>query len=225
MTDYRLVPVEPTPEMVEAAEDAYMPFGDMEMAIRMALLAAPAVQGELVAITDADILAIAGRVESCPVSPWWLKDDVAIGDVRAAVLRFARALLVAAPQPAEQQPDTTQPVEHQFPSSYPVSGNVYFRDSTGEWVLEITASINGTRCTARHVQPAGTRPEDVVGLPALYESTPDITQLVEALARCRHEASYSIGGGDALSIQLGKVRDIVNQTLSALAAYRKGGEV
>src|SRR5690554_4562546 len=32
--------------MVEVAEDAYMPFGDMEMAIRMAVLAAPAVQGE-----------------------------------------------------------------------------------------------------------------------------------------------------------------------------------
>lgn len=70
----------------------------------LADLETPAVQGEAAAITDADILAIAGRVESCPVSPWWLKDDVAIGDVRAAVLRFARALLVAAPQPAEQQP-------------------------------------------------------------------------------------------------------------------------
>src|SRR5690606_18849514 len=46
MTDYKLVPIDPAPEMVEAAEDAYMPFGDMEMAIRMALLAAPAVQGE-----------------------------------------------------------------------------------------------------------------------------------------------------------------------------------
>jgi len=41
MTDYKLVSVEPTAEMVEAAQDAYMPFGDMEMAIRMALLAAP----------------------------------------------------------------------------------------------------------------------------------------------------------------------------------------
>src|SRR5690606_25765795 len=41
MTDYKLVPIDPAPEMVEAAEDAYMPFGDMELAIRMALLAAP----------------------------------------------------------------------------------------------------------------------------------------------------------------------------------------
>lgn len=62
MGDYKMVPVEPTPEMVSA-----------------------------------------GRVESCPVSPWWLKDDVAIGDVRTAVLRFARALLAAAQQPVEQQ--------------------------------------------------------------------------------------------------------------------------
>lgn len=35
------VPYDPTPEMVAAAEDAYMPFGDMEMAIRMAILEAP----------------------------------------------------------------------------------------------------------------------------------------------------------------------------------------
>src|SRR5690606_36720293 len=35
-----------TDEKVEAAEHDYMAFGDMQMAIRMALLAAPAVQGE-----------------------------------------------------------------------------------------------------------------------------------------------------------------------------------
>ena len=63
---WKLVPVEPTPEMVEAAEGAYMTFGDMEMAIRMAVLAAPdhfagvsnmvaaAVQGEPVAYWDGD---------------------------------------------------------------------------------------------------------------------------------------------------------------------------
>lgn len=84
-----------------------------EAAFELMEMAAPAVQGEPVAITDADILAIAGRVESCPVSPWWLKDDVAIGDVRAAVLRFARALLVAAPQPAEQQPRSAATIVEQ----------------------------------------------------------------------------------------------------------------
>ena len=38
---FALVPVEPTPEMVSAAEEAYMPFGDMDIALRMAILAAP----------------------------------------------------------------------------------------------------------------------------------------------------------------------------------------
>lgn len=46
MTDYKLVPVEPTLAMIGAAKDAYMPFGDMDMAIRMALLTAPDVQDE-----------------------------------------------------------------------------------------------------------------------------------------------------------------------------------
>lgn len=49
MTKYKLVPVEPTPEMIEAAQDAYMPFGGMDIALRMALLASPAVQEEPVA--------------------------------------------------------------------------------------------------------------------------------------------------------------------------------
>lgn len=38
---WKLVPVEPTPEMVSAAEEAHMPFGDMDIALRMAILAAP----------------------------------------------------------------------------------------------------------------------------------------------------------------------------------------
>lgn len=49
MNEFKTVPVEPTAEMVEAAEDAYMPFGDMDLAIRMALLTAPDVHGEPVA--------------------------------------------------------------------------------------------------------------------------------------------------------------------------------
>jgi len=38
---YVLVPVEPTPEMVSAADEAHMPFGDMDIALRMAILSAP----------------------------------------------------------------------------------------------------------------------------------------------------------------------------------------
>ena len=49
---------------------------------------------------------------------------------------------------------------------------------------------------------------------------PDVTALVEALARCRHQASYTIGGIEALQNQLNKIRDIANE---ALSAYRKQG--
>ncbi|WP_296125110.1 hypothetical protein [Pseudomonas sp. Ga0074129] len=38
---WKPVPVEPTPEMITAAEEAYMPFGDMDIALRCALLNAP----------------------------------------------------------------------------------------------------------------------------------------------------------------------------------------
>lgn len=41
---YVLVPVVPTDEMVDAASDAHMPFGDMRFAITSAILAAPEVK-------------------------------------------------------------------------------------------------------------------------------------------------------------------------------------
>lgn len=41
---WKPVPFDPTPEMVDAAEDAHMPFGDMHLAIMMAINAAPPTQ-------------------------------------------------------------------------------------------------------------------------------------------------------------------------------------
>lgn len=41
-----VVPILPTREMVRAAEEAYMPFGDMELAIRLAILSAPGAPAE-----------------------------------------------------------------------------------------------------------------------------------------------------------------------------------
>lgn len=63
---WKLVPVEPTPEMVSAAEEAYMPFGDMDIALRMAILSAhsaPATaQG---GVYSTDPLACNGCVSGC----------------------------------------------------------------------------------------------------------------------------------------------------------------
>lgn len=44
MSNYKLVPLEPTPAMIKVAEDAYMPFGGMELAIQLAILEAPEVE-------------------------------------------------------------------------------------------------------------------------------------------------------------------------------------
>jgi hypothetical protein len=52
---------------------------------------------------------------------------------------------------------------------YPISGSVWFRESTQEWVLELEGSINGTYFIDRHTEPSTTLPEDVPGLPSLYE--------------------------------------------------------
>lgn len=38
---WALVPAQPTPEMISAAEDGYMPFGDMALAIQAAIAYAP----------------------------------------------------------------------------------------------------------------------------------------------------------------------------------------
>ena len=50
------------------------------------------------------------------------------------------------------------------------------------------------------------------------QPAPEVAMLIEALSRCRHQASYSIGEIEALEIQLGRVRDIANE---ALAAHHK----
>lgn len=97
--DYKLVPVEPTPEMVEAAKDAYMPFGDMDLAVRMAILAAPAVQGDPVAYMFSDDWGRTKIVLGKETAEHWCPPGEKIEP------------LYTAPQPAEQQPDVAQLVE------------------------------------------------------------------------------------------------------------------
>jgi hypothetical protein len=51
---------------------------------------------------------------------------------------------------------------------YPLDARVWFRESTGEWVLELEGAINDTHLTCRHPQPGELAPEEVPGLPALH---------------------------------------------------------
>lgn len=51
---------------------------------------------------------------------------------------------------------------------FPLDACVWFRESTGEWVLEIAGAINDTSLSCRHTQPGDLAPEEVPGLPALH---------------------------------------------------------
>ncbi|MCE6958399.1 hypothetical protein LAZ40_04925 [Cereibacter sphaeroides] len=55
---------------------------------------------------------------------------------------------------------------------YPLAAEVFWRESTGEWVLEISGVINDTSLACRHPQPGNLAPEDVPGLPTHYAADP-----------------------------------------------------
>src|SRR5690554_576026 len=158
-------------------------------------------------------------VQGEPVA--WLAGEVCGGDashntVNVALdnpapwsaLPIGAKVAIQSPQPAEQQP-CPEDIREGAPYDDPA-----FKSLCREH--EIWATAAAAQCAV--FWEAGKRVAE-------QQPAPDVAWLVEALCRCRHQASYSIGGEDALGIQLGKVRDIVNETLSTLAAHRKGGDV
>ena len=49
--------------------------------------------------------------------------------------------------------------------NYPIKARVWLRESTQEWVLELSGEINDTRFNIRYTEPSTTRPEDVPAAP------------------------------------------------------------
>jgi len=78
---------------------------------------------------------------------------------------------------------------------YPITGKVWYRESTDEWVLELEGSINDTHFISRHTEPGNTAPEDVAGLPSLYKEETDETKLAKAVKALEglmmHEPDFS----------------------------------
>ena len=68
--------------------------------------------------------------------------------------------------PAERESATQAKGDAEFP----ITGRVWFRESTDEWVLELCGSINDTSFICRHVEPKETKPEDVPWLPSYAPS-------------------------------------------------------
>jgi hypothetical protein len=64
---------------------------------------------------------------------------------------------------------------------YPITGRVWFRESTDEWVLELNGIINDSGFTSRHTYPKDAKPEDVPGLSRLYEELEELHVRCQAL--------------------------------------------
>jgi len=64
---------------------------------------------------------------------------------------------------------------------YPLSARIWFRESTDEWVLELSGEFNDCNFTSRHTQPKETPPEDVAGLPSLYAEIATLSANLEAM--------------------------------------------
>lgn len=58
-------------------------------------------------------------------------------------------------------------------NEYPLEARVWWRESTQEWVLEISGVINGVNLNCRHTQSKDRRPDEVPGLPEIYQELED----------------------------------------------------
>ena len=111
---WKLVPVEPTPEMLNEGAQRLVSWGEeskwpdswdkwrvraamneAERVWRSMWLASSPTQPRLRPLTDEQIMEIAKNPMTAPCSPWWLKDDVVLNDIRTAAKRFARAIEAA----------------------------------------------------------------------------------------------------------------------------------
>lgn len=64
---------------------------------------------------------------------------------------------------------------------YPLTAKIWKRDSTNEWVLELSGVIGETNFICRHTEPLTTPVEDVAGLPSHYALAADCERMREII--------------------------------------------
>lgn len=87
---------------------------------------------------------------------------------------------------ASEQEATSMPCGDE---KYPLSAYIWRRESTQEWVLELSGTINDCYFTCRHTEPLSTPPEDVAELPSMHTSPP-ITTEAELVRKCAELAEW-----------------------------------
>lgn len=113
---------------------------------------------------------------------------------------------------------------------YPISGSVWFRESTQEWVLELEGSINGTYFIYRYPEPSTTLPEDVPGLPSLYHAADRIQALEDKLAENEVRLRKAVEGLEDIVKDCeadyppshGAIKHFAIATLAEISSHNKG---
>ena len=82
------------------------------------------------------------------------------------------------------------PTETAEPAHYYLDAQVWQRDSTQEWVLELSGTINDTSFVTRHTAPLTTTPEDVPSLGHHYPE-PDLALRCAEIKAWRETGIYS----------------------------------
>ena len=83
---------------------------------------------------------------------------------------------------------------------YRLECELWRREHTGEWVLEISGGIGDTYLCSRHTEPLTTAADDAVGLPSLYSAIEALTaerdRLKAALTRSAELCPQCDGAGE-----------------------------
>lgn len=115
-----------------------------------------------------------------------------------------------------EQPDNTGE-----PGVWPLRAQVWKRESTQEWVLEIEGTLGDTDMNIRHTQPLSVAYENVPGLPTLYThpapSVPATGEPVEWLDAMLADTREVFDAGGSETPQV--VRDVIEYVASWVTVY------
>lgn len=103
---------------------------------------------------------------------------------------------------------------------YPLDAYIFKRDSTDEWVLELSGAVNDTSFHIRHPQPGDLPPEEALGLPTYYALQSSVEELAEIIDAPEDmpDVIYFPADNVASDEVYGKSAKAVRAVLEALAA-------
>jgi peptidoglycan hydrolase CwlO-like protein len=95
---------------------------------------------------------------------------------------------------------------------YQLQCELWRRDDSDEWVLEVTGEIGDTWLNSRHTEPLSTAAADAAGLPSLYSALEAAQSHIAELEDQVSEMEYrAIGNAEAGQFQVELLSQVVEQ--------------